>query len=302
VKIVLGLVDVALYNAWTHYKLVNNSGECDKDAARCDFMESLAESLLMTDWANFANSEHGISNDCIFDAIMERKNEPVQKGGRSKRARVATEQEKAQVATDRACVPHGCDEFTTDRNQKSGFACQLCRFEERGTRVKGVVTCATHCLRLCVKSYDRVKIYNKDKKEMLDCSWMAPDESMSCWEKAHRFCIPEGLFKIGANKQKQDWSSGNKLRFVHASVSSECYLGKRQALGLSQLMRGRQRRTSKNGKDGDLVILDTHSDADEQLDEGEEQQQHNGCNPEHTSDQLVRSGLRPMRLQLQFHL
>lgn len=271
VKIILGLVDMALVNAWIHYKLVNNSGgECDKDASRYNFMDSLAESLLLTDWANFANSEHGISNDCIFDEIMER-NQPVRKGGRSKRARVAAEKEKAQVVTNRACVPYGYDEFMTDRNQKSGFACQVCRFEERGTRVKGVVICTTHCLRLCVKSYDRVKIYNKDKKEISDYSWMAPDESMSCWEKAHRFYIPKGLFKIGANEHKQDWSSGNKLKFTHASVSSECYSGKRQALGLGRLMRGRPRRTSKKEEeDGDLVIMDSPSDVDEQSDEGDE--------------------------------
>ena len=150
--------------------------------------------------------------------------------------------------------------------------------------MKGVVVRATHCLRLCVKSCDRVKLCNEDKKETSDHSWMAPNESMSCWEKAHRFCIPKGLHKIGANDQKWDWSSGNKLRFADVSVSSECCSGKRQALGPSRSMRGRLRRTSWNGKDGDSAILDTHSDADEQSDEGEEQRWHNSCNPECTSD------------------
>ena len=64
VKIILGLMDMALVNAWIHYELVN-AEVCKKDTTRYDFMDSLAEALLMTDWDNFDNSESGITNDSI---------------------------------------------------------------------------------------------------------------------------------------------------------------------------------------------------------------------------------------------
>jgi hypothetical protein len=42
-------------------------------------------------------------------------------------------------------------------------------------------------------------LFKKDGKEISDYSWMAPNNSMSCWEKAHTFYIPRGLFRGGAS-------------------------------------------------------------------------------------------------------
>jgi hypothetical protein len=50
---------------------------------------------------------------------------------------------------------------------------------------------------------------------------MAPNDSMSCWEKAHSFYIPKGLFKAGMSKLNQEWTSSNKLKFVNAAMSKE---------------------------------------------------------------------------------
>ena len=54
-KIILGLMDMALVNAWIHYKLVNPE-DCKKDTTRYDFMDSMAKALLMTDYDNFART------------------------------------------------------------------------------------------------------------------------------------------------------------------------------------------------------------------------------------------------------
>jgi hypothetical protein len=70
VGIILGLMDMALVNAFTHCKLVNPE-TTKKDSARCEFMESSENAQLMTDWDNFANSESGISNDSVFEAILQ---------------------------------------------------------------------------------------------------------------------------------------------------------------------------------------------------------------------------------------
>ncbi len=74
---------------------------------------------------------------------------------------------------------------------------------------------------------------------------MAPDDSMSCWEKAHSFHIPKGLFLPG-----KEWSSDNdKLKFANAAMSSECCLAKRRAFGLAPAKRGGRRGATREKKD-----------------------------------------------------
>jgi hypothetical protein len=240
IKIILGLMDMALVNAFIHYKLVNPEA-CKKDSARYDFMESLANALLTTEWDSFANSESGISNDSIFEAILQQDQEPVRKGHstRTKPERQAAVGQDTAESSSQGCVPVAYTEFMVKRSQKKGFACQVCKFEGRGNRLKTVAICTKHCLRLCTRSYERETLFKNDGKEISDYSWMAPNDSMSCWEKSHTFYIPRGLFPGGATVVNQEWRSNkDKLKFVNAAVSSECYLAKRTAFGLSPLKRG----------------------------------------------------------------
>ena len=104
-------------------------------------------------------------------------------------------------------------------------------------RLLSVAICTKHCLRLCTRSYEGKKIFKNDGQEISDYSWMAPNNSMSCWEKAHSFYIPNGLFLVGAREVNQDWSSKEKLKFVNVAVSAECYLAKRRAFGLTTMKR-----------------------------------------------------------------
>jgi hypothetical protein len=243
-KIILGLMDMALVNACTHYELVNPE-DCKKKSARCDFMNSLADALLMTDWDNFANSESGISNDSVFEAILQ-QDQPFRKA-QSTRAKEPNGQAVVQdfETSNLGCVPHAVLEFITDRNRRKGFACQVCRFEERGPwRIRSVAICTAHCLRLCTRSYDGEKIFTKvgkEIKEISDYSWMAPNNSMSCWEKAHSFYIPKGLFLPATSQQvNQEWdaSGKDKMQFVNVALSSELYVAKRRAFGMAPIKRG----------------------------------------------------------------
>ncbi len=135
------------------------------------------------------------------------------------------------------CAPQAVSEFMTDRRKKNGFACQVCKFEERGSRLMTVAICTQHCLRLCIRSHERKTIRNKDGEEISDYSWMAPDDSMNCWEKAHTFYIPKGLFSAGESIKNVN----EKLKFGNVALSSECYLAKRRALGLAPTNRGGRR-------------------------------------------------------------
>jgi hypothetical protein len=106
----------------------------------------------------------------------------------------------------------------------------------------------------------------KDGQEISDYRWMAPNDSMSCWEKAHSFYIPRGLFKAGVCLLNQEWTTTKKLKFVNAAMSNECYSGKRRAFGLGAMKRGgnSQCKTPKSkGTPGDLLLLDNDSDSDE---------------------------------------
>ncbi len=245
VKIILGLIDMALVNAYIHYKLVN-AENCKKDSARYEFMDSSGDALLTTDWDNFANSESGISNDSIFEAILQ-QGQPFQKGHST-----CTIPKKGQASgaqnferSNQGCVPYSYTEFMKKRSQKNGFACQVCKFEERGLKLISVAICTKHCLRLCTRSHERKTIFKSDGEEISDYSWMAPDDSMSCWEKAHSFYIPKGLFVLAGTCQ--EWSSNEKLKFVNVAVSSECYKAKRRAFGLAVIRRGGKRGGKRGG-------------------------------------------------------
>jgi hypothetical protein len=56
-------------------------------------------------------------------------------------------------------------------------------------------------------------------EEISDYSWMARDDTMSCWEKAHRFYIPKGLFKASGTEQNQEWNSTKKFKMQLCRVS-----------------------------------------------------------------------------------
>jgi hypothetical protein len=84
----------------------------------------------------------------------------------------------------------------------------------------------------------------KDGKEISDYSWMAPNDDMSCWEKAHSF-ITTGLSRR-QERGKSGLNSSIKLKFVNAAVSSDCYTAKRQA-GLEPMKRGGNSNRHQNG-------------------------------------------------------
>jgi hypothetical protein len=193
-------------------------------------MESLANALLTTDWDNFANSESGMTSDSVFEAIVQ-QDKPFRKG------QSPCTKPKGQAAaqefetSNQGCVPYAYTEFMTNHSQKNGFVCQVCRFEERGKRLLSVDICTKHCLRLCTRSYERETIFKKDGKEITDYSWVArPNDSMSCWEKAHTFYIPKGLFLAGVIDINQERSSKEKLKFAKVALSSECYIWQRGEL------------------------------------------------------------------------
>ena len=75
VKILLGLVGMAIMNAFIHFKLMNPY-LCNKSTERYDFMNGLAHSLCTTNWNEFGQSSEGRTTDTVFQALCLSKDGP----------------------------------------------------------------------------------------------------------------------------------------------------------------------------------------------------------------------------------
>ena len=81
--------------------------------------------------------------------------------------------------------------------------------------------------------------------DVTDYRWRAPT-NLTCWEKAHRFYIPMGLFRDNvAPITEEELNEGGKC-FQHCVQTLDVWRQKREALGLPQ-MRKKQKR-DKTGK------------------------------------------------------
>jgi hypothetical protein len=148
------------------------------------------------------------------------------------------EDDDVQVVTKK-CSPIAVHDLMAKRSQRMGFGCQVCTFEERGRgNTRNVVVCPTHRLRLCTVSQPAKKVLQEngpqEGEEVIDYGWRAPNTEWTCWEKAHKFYIPQGLFRNHVPKL-----NGRNKSFQCCIVSSQLYNAKRLALGEEIVKRGR---------------------------------------------------------------
>ena len=69
VKIALGLIDMAVVQAWCHYKLAVPE-EAQKKHGRYSFMDDLANKLLTTDWTSYIATDEGHRSEKIFQELI----------------------------------------------------------------------------------------------------------------------------------------------------------------------------------------------------------------------------------------
>ena len=256
IQMMLGLMDMAITNAFIHYKLVNPDS-CTKNTARYEFMNGLATALCTTNWSEFGLSTEGRTTDTVFNALcLANQGQPATTNADDiiLQGDDQIENEEEEMGENYSyCLPVSYKKFIDkDRNQRNGFRCQVCLFEGRINReLRNVVICSFHALRLCTTSHDRIKLYKDDenKEEVTDYSWMAPD-GLSCWQKAHDFYIPRGLFARNPTPISTESPIGEKPRFQKSKVSSEIYCKKRLAFGLDKVMRGRKKEKTETPPPG----------------------------------------------------
>jgi hypothetical protein len=242
-KIFLGLLDMALVNAWLHFKMVNPL-VAKKRHARRDFMEELANALLKEDWEYYqgveVQDEHRLLTGLVKNGNNKHFNIDSNHDDENEKASgaVCDADDEVQIVAKKKCSPIAVHHLMEKRSQRMGFGCQVCTFEGRGRgNTRNVVVCPTHRLRLCTVSHPVKKLLQEkgplEGKEPIDYSWRAPNTDWTCWEKAHKYYIPQGLFRN--NVPTLD---GSNISFQCCKISSTLYNSKRRALGEEVIKRG----------------------------------------------------------------
>lgn len=261
-KIGLGLIDMAIVNAWIHYKLVHPD-KCSNELSRYEFMDALADSLLETNWQEYTEtSVSGDNEDILRQLVQDKRSNNTQQ--------FDTEMYVVDDNASRSnrCTPVAVQQLMSGkRSLKKGLSCQVCMFEGRGGNItRNVVVCSQHCIRACNVSREDRTVIRIDGKEVQDYSWRAPMPGSSCWEKMHNFYIPNGLFRdeVGPLSQGLFRDEANdsspqtkKFTFQCCRISSTLYKRKKDALGQPVHTRGR-----RGGSGGDVDCDDDSKDND----------------------------------------
>ena len=242
VKIALGLFDMALANAWIHFAMVNP--EKSKAAnSRFKFQKELADEFISTDWVNYLTTSDGRENHAILHELVGGETAAQGPKRAPRDVPIVIEDDNSTVSC--GCTPFGIhDLLKKNYNRRTQLACQVCAFEGRGHHTVGnVVVCLQHRIRCCMISRPLPKLFDKKGGLVKDKSWCAPREDMSCWEKAHSYYLPQGLFKVkkGPPMLVADLQKNEKPDFSRLAVGCGLNRQKNVALGYPAVRRGIKR-------------------------------------------------------------
>lgn len=219
-KIAMVLMDLVLVNAYLHRKIHHEQEETPKPKKKLDrkeFMENLIDALINIDWADMVR-EHQVekSKGNVENWITENSDD----GGSSSdenelfsdKVDYQIHQEAMNVKNSMICRAVTFDKSFAKENlikkPKSKFYCKVCIFEGRGNNLRNSVFCSNHGIALCqtvnihpmrqtVFKIGSTKESYVQSSSIKDWEWLSPSqEKWTCWEKAHRYYIPNGLFKV----------------------------------------------------------------------------------------------------------
>ena len=225
-KIAMVLMDFVLVNSYLHHKLyVDSIPSIDrkrrKKITRKKYMENLIDALIETDWAKTARDYErrkeeklsGRKRSFAYDSD-ENIDENSEKEHYFNEVEVDMAPELPPLPEEFWCKAISFDSKVSTFERKSGdknkhkFFCKVCQFEGRGDVRKGTVFCSNHGLSLCQQinthPKNKTQIVLRTSKimtsEITDWEWLSPNQDRwTCWEKAHKYYIPQGLFKSNRN-------------------------------------------------------------------------------------------------------
>ena len=251
-KIAMVLMDFVLVNAYLHMKIYQEqevSPKPKKKLDRKEFMENLIDSLIGIDWAEMVrehedNQSKGKEENWITDYSDD------DNGSSSDEEEVFKDkidynihQEAMNVKNNNLCravtIDKTLDDEIIQKTKKSKFYCKVCIFEGRGNSHRNSVYCSNHGVALC----QRVNVHPQNQtvfkigtiKEkyvnttlIKDWKWLSPgQEKWTCWEKAHRYYIPNNLFNI---KDEKNNNVKNLERAITFNMMSRPFILRKKAL------------------------------------------------------------------------
>ena len=250
-KIAMVLFDFALVNAYQHFRMDNSN--LSPKYCRVEFMENLQSQLINCDWDKKVcqmqyqakKKDHKKVSD---DEDKDQQDLPflVQALNLNSSA-VNSKKQNSVDSSQSSSVTYRCVPIEIKPKEvndiKSQRSCCICAFEGRGRIVKDVNFCTTHCLRLCTRVHENpkhkqhFKVHGTNYSTDLIKNWdfICDDQTLNCWEKAHRFYIPNGLFLIPTqnNSPPSIDENADSSRFSTTSkfnTASVLYLQRKQAL------------------------------------------------------------------------
>ncbi len=196
-KLALAFIDIARVNAYVTRKLAmdsekkkQKSREEERDPHRF-FMFQLIGDLLNGKWADAMDSEAlliGSTQD------MRAPSTPAQ----------VPISRKASPSPQFQCDAYSSTYVTTHLKKKSRDAreCVICRHEGRKATQK-TDYCQNHKVCLCKQLYMRHDEQNNGFYLQTSIDGPNYDYSWTCWDKFHRYYLPQGLFNVNGNIMKQ---------------------------------------------------------------------------------------------------
>ena len=220
-KIAMVLMDFVLVNAYLHMKIYQEQELIPKPKKKLDrkeFMENLIDSLVNIDWAEMVRDHEekqskGKEQNWITDySDDDNESSLVEEELFKGEIDYNLHQEAMNAKNNNLCravtIDKTFDDVILQKLQKSKFYCKVCIFEGRGNNHKNSVFCSNHGVALCQRvnvhpqNQTVFKIGTRKEKHVntnliKDWKWLSPgQEKWTCWEKAHRYYIPNGLFKV----------------------------------------------------------------------------------------------------------
>ena len=197
-------------------------------------MKSIADKMLTRDW-NTEVSDDAKATEKNFKNLCRKMVEGDDISGLQFYTPPTGE---SNDSSESGCTPLAVQRIMSKRSQFKGLGCQVCKYEGRGNGIiKSTVICLRHRLRLCTDTHVQRRI-SFDGNEVTNLTWMAPDHTLTCWEKAHQFYIPMGLFRDNVDSVTVEEIANKKIKFQCMCLSSKPYKRKLEAMGQEQEVQG----------------------------------------------------------------
>ena len=180
------------------------------DGARFEFRNRLADGFIHTLWNTYESSLQleemfGGNNQAMTPSSIDLTNDGFKMASMIDLS-ISDDDEPLSRAAKVIYQPVSVMAFLKRNNEDKagrsykGMRCQVCLFELRRNVTKDVSFCKYHGLRMCtvVRPLDDTTTIGKTISQSSPndevFKWYCPDLTATCWQEAHKFYIPQGLW------------------------------------------------------------------------------------------------------------